>query len=89
MSDDKSSTAEPEVTGAAATRHVRKALDDAGIGPGDYELHSRKTDDGAESVVAVSGWAYPELVALIAAALKEVEGSPRISKDGRTFTLKF
>lgn len=82
MSDD-------DLTGAAATRAVKSALDAAEIGPGDYEVHSRKEEDGAVSEVAVSGWAPAELVQLVAAALKNVEGNPKVRQDGNLFTLQF
>lgn len=82
MSDD-------DLTGAAATRAVKSALDDAEIGPGDYEVHSRKEEDGVVSEVAVSGWAPAELVQLVAAALKNVEGNPKVRQDGNLFTLQF
>ncbi len=95
MSDDAVSTpdqaddASGPDTSAQATRAVRKALDDAEIGPGDYEVHSRKVEDGIETTVVISGWSHHELVSLIVAALKNVEGATKTKRDGLTVTLSF
>lgn len=82
MSDD-------EFTSAQATRAVKKALDDAEVGHGDYEVSSHKSDEGITTTVTVSGWAHPELRQLIATALKSVEGASKPKQDGGVFTLHF
>jgi hypothetical protein len=79
-----------ETTSASATRAVHTAFHEAGIESDDYSVSSHKAEEGGVvSTVTPNGWAHPGLVALIAEAVKKVEGSPKVKQDGRVYTLTF
>jgi hypothetical protein len=77
-----------DLTSAQGTSKARKALQDAEIGSGDFEVHSHQEDGSTVTVVTVSGWAPPDVTALVAEALKAVEGA-KVQRSGKEFTLRF
>lgn len=74
---------------SSATKTVRAALTEAGVGTSDYDVSSRTTDDGVVTLVIANGWLPAEGREIIAEALKNVDGRPKVKRSGSEFTLTF